>query len=79
MDKSFADTSSIDYYDMLGCSPHSDPDQIHAEYRQRARTCHPDKSTNNSIKWNQIREAYEVLGNPQIKAQYDRWRSARLP
>ncbi|KAI9500547.1 DnaJ sub C member 12 [Coemansia spiralis] len=76
-------TSIADYYDVLGCSPHSDADQIHTEYRQRARLCHPDKTTNAKTteehNWTMVREAYEVLGNPQTKAQYDRWRAARLP
>ncbi|KAJ2403318.1 DnaJ sub C member 12 [Coemansia sp. RSA 2559] len=100
MNMGFTETLDVpppDYYDVLGCSPFSDPDQIHTEYRQRALLCHPDKErasnssscscststravvTENDSQWNRIREAYEVLGNPHTKAQYDRWRSARLP
>ncbi|KAJ1991799.1 DnaJ sub C member 12, partial [Coemansia thaxteri] len=67
-----------DYYDVLGCNPHSDHDQIHAEYRHRALSHHPDKASSRTG-WDQIREAYEVLGDPHRRAQYDRWRSSRLP
>ncbi|KAJ2807921.1 DnaJ sub C member 12, partial [Coemansia furcata] len=70
---------SAEYYDVLGCGPHSDHDQIHAEYRHRALLFHPDKNGDNNGDWNRIREAYEVLGDPQRRAQYDRWRASRLP
>ncbi|KAJ2753650.1 DnaJ sub C member 12 [Coemansia aciculifera] len=69
-----------EYYDVLGCGPHSTHDQIHAEYRHLALQFHPDKKlTAKRDNWNQIREAYEVLGDPQRRAQYDRWRASRLP
>ncbi|KAJ2460827.1 DnaJ sub C member 12 [Coemansia sp. RSA 2424] len=73
------------YYDVLGCGPHSDHDQIHAEYRHRARQFHPDKMQQPSSQgqsrdeWDRIREAYEVLGDPQRRAQYDRWMASRIP
>ncbi|KAJ1728807.1 DnaJ sub C member 12 [Coemansia sp. Benny D160-2] len=78
---------TVDYYDVLGCSRDSEPDQIRAEYLQRARKWHPDKAGSQRepgggpavAQWNRIREAYEVLGDARTKAQYDRWRSARLP
>ncbi|KAJ2659278.1 DnaJ sub C member 12 [Coemansia sp. RSA 1200] len=84
-DQFSSSSPTTDYYDVLGCSRDSEPDQIHAEYLQRARKWHPDKASQRdpdgpaSTQWNQIREAYEVLGNARTKAQYDRWRSARLP
>ncbi|KAJ2060223.1 DnaJ sub C member 12 [Coemansia sp. S2] len=69
-----------EYYDVLGCGPHSTHDQIHAEYRHLALQFHPDKKQPTKIdNWNLIREAYEVLGDPQRRAQYDRWRASRLP
>ncbi|KAJ2339530.1 DnaJ sub C member 12, partial [Coemansia sp. RSA 2618] len=73
---------TVDYYDILGCNPHSDNDQIQTEYRVRARQVHPDKSSmkaGGGNEWNQVREAYEVLSDPVSRAQYDRWRKAKLP
>ncbi|KAJ1818748.1 DnaJ sub C member 12 [Coemansia sp. RSA 2611] len=70
---------STDYYDTLGCNPHSTLSQIHAEYRQLALQHHPDKNPVQVDAWDQIREAYETLGNEQRRAQYDRWRASRLP
>ncbi|KAJ2739313.1 DnaJ sub C member 12 [Coemansia sp. Cherry 401B] len=70
----------LDYYEVLGCHPRSDNAQIQTEFRARARKIHPDKRPdNNHSQWTQVNEAYGVLGDPVRRAQYDRWRAARLP
>ncbi|KAJ2496618.1 DnaJ sub C member 12 [Coemansia sp. RSA 1972] len=70
---------TADYYDVLGCNQYSSIDQIQTEYRTRARHVHPDKRTKMDNEWDCVREAYEVLSDPATRAQYDRWRAAKLP
>ncbi|KAJ2145807.1 DnaJ sub C member 12 [Coemansia sp. RSA 678] len=70
---------TADYYDVLGCNQYSSIDQIQTEFRSRARLAHPDKRTKMDNEWDCVREAYEVLSDPAARAQYDRWRAAKLP
>ncbi|KAJ2123340.1 DnaJ sub C member 12 [Coemansia sp. RSA 720] len=70
---------TADYYDVLGCNQHSSIVQIQTEFRTRARHVHPDKRTVRDNEWDCVREAYEVLSDPASRAQYDRWRAAKLP
>ncbi len=37
---------SEDFYSLLGCDPSSSEEQILAEFKARAKNCHPDKCTN---------------------------------
>ncbi|KAJ2790044.1 hypothetical protein H4R20_007078 [Coemansia guatemalensis] len=77
----------MDYYDILNCAPDTPIAQIHSEYRRLALQYHPDKATNISQqqqskhqqKWNDVQEAYNVLSDPVQRAQYNRWRTSRLP
>ncbi|KAJ2718240.1 hypothetical protein GGI07_005833 [Coemansia sp. Benny D115] len=73
-----AQTQTPDFYDVLRCSPRSTKDEIHKEYRRLALQHHPDK-TNDTARWDEIRQAYDILGNEQKRAQYDRWRMSKLP
>ncbi|KAJ1897910.1 hypothetical protein LPJ66_003083, partial [Kickxella alabastrina] len=66
-----------DYYDILRCFPQSTQKQIHQEYKQLALQHHPDKVAGDS-QWYDIRQAYDVIGDPQKRAQYDRWRMSEL-
>src|SRR5262249_26511616 len=48
------------------------PDTIHRVYRLMAQRFHPDnQETGNEIRFRQIREAYDVLSDPEKRAQYD--------
>ena len=69
----------LDYYKVLGVSKGSDEKEIKRAYRKLAREYHPDKNPGNKAaeeKFKQINEAYEVLGNPDNRAKYDRLGSA---
>ncbi|MFQ5398377.1 MAG: DnaJ C-terminal domain-containing protein [Anaerolineae bacterium] len=64
-----------DYYKILGVSRDADEKQIKRAYRRLAREYHPDKNQGNKAaeeKFKEINEAYEVLGNPDNRAKYDR-------
>ena len=61
-----------DYYDNLGVAKNASPDEIKRAYRKLAQQYHPDKG-GDPEKFKQINEAYQVLSDPQKRAQYDRF------
>ncbi len=67
--------SFIDYYQLLGLTPLSTPDQIKQAFRQLARHYHPDVAGKSATEQFQlIHEAYQVLIDPQKRSHYDkRW------
>ncbi|MGB8266029.1 MAG: molecular chaperone DnaJ [Candidatus Velthaea sp.] len=73
---------AADYYDVLGVPRDADENQIKRAYRQLARVHHPDVAADKSTaehKFKEINEAYEVLSDPQKRANYDRFGSAGGP
>lgn len=63
-----------DYYNILGVNRSSSPDEIKKAYRKLALKYHPDKSggdPESEKRFKEIAEAYEVLGNPKKKSEYD--------
>ena len=63
-----------DYYQTLGVDRNASAEQIKKAYRKLARKYHPDVSTEPDAqdKFKEISEAYDVLGNADKKAEYDR-------
>jgi molecular chaperone DnaJ len=61
-----------DYYDILGVSRGAPDDEIKRAFRRLAHQHHPDKG-GDSIKFKEINEAYQVLGNKERRAQYDQF------
>jgi len=63
-----------DYYQILHVHPSAKPEVIRAAYKRLSRKYHPDinKSPDATRRMQEINEAYEILNNPQKRAEYDR-------
>jgi len=63
-----------DYYETLGVKRDASPDDLKKAFRHLARKYHPDLNKGSreaEEKFKEINEAYQVLSDPQKKAQYD--------
>ena len=68
-----------DYYTVLGVERDASDNDIKVAYRGLARKYHPDVAkdkTTAETHFKEINEAYEVLGDPQKRQQYDRFGTA---
>jgi molecular chaperone DnaJ len=59
-----------DYYAVLGIPKEATADDIKKAYRDLAKQYHPDKG-GDAEKFKELGEAYDVLSDPQKKAEYD--------
>lgn len=65
-----------DYYEVLGVAKSASQDEIKKAYRKLAMQYHPDKNPGNKEaeeKFKEAAAAYDVLGNTEKKAKYDRF------
>ncbi len=63
-----------DYYSILGVSRNASGKEIKKAYYEKAKVCHPDIAKDDpkaAKKFQEISEAYEVLGDESKKAEYD--------
>jgi curved DNA-binding protein len=68
--------TSKDPYDILGVSRTATADEIKRAYRRLAKETHPDRNPGDktgALRFKEVRAAYEVLGDPQRRDQYDRF------
>lgn len=66
--------SSKDYYDILKITPHATQNEVKSAYYKLSLQYHPDKNKSGYAKqkFHDISEAYEVLGNHELRKNYDR-------
>lgn len=64
-----------DLYEILGVSKDASDSEIKKAFRRRARELHPDvnKAADAEDKFKELNEAYDVLSDPNKRAQYDRF------
>jgi molecular chaperone DnaJ len=65
-----------DYYQILGISRESEPDEIKKAFRKLALQYHPDRNSEDASaeeRFKEVNEAYSVLSDPEKRAQYDRF------
>lgn len=64
-----------DYYDVLDVPRNASQDDIKRAFRRKAREYHPDMNKNSGAeeRFKEVNEAYEVLGDTQKRAAYDRF------
>src|SRR5204862_4293035 len=63
-----------DYYETLGVPKTASEDEIRSAFRYLARKYHPDVAKDKKAaeeKFKEIKEAYEVLGDPKKRKKYD--------
>lgn len=72
-------TELKDYYQILGVARDATTEEIRKAYRNKAKRYHPDVNPAQDAheKFIEISEAYEVLRDPETRANYDRlWQNA---
>lgn len=75
------DPSATGYYERLGVDPTASREEIRRAFRAIARETHPDRNPDDpgaAERFRRAKEAYDVLSNPERRADYDaRRRSGR--
>ena len=62
-----ADSSFVDYYEVLQISPNAQPETIQRVYRLLAQLYHPDnKESGDETLFEQVLQAYRVLSDPDV-------------
>lgn len=62
------------YYELLGIPRDAGPERIKKAFRKKAVELHPDtgnKKSNSSMEFINLKTAYQILGDPFLRQQYD--------
>lgn len=60
------------FYEILGISRNCSQEEIISAYRRKVIEVHPDKG-GDSITFQNVRKAYNILSNPEMRKNYDIW------
>ena len=71
-----APDARVDYYALLGVKPTASREEITRAFRARSKDVHPDVSpdADAAVQFQRLARAYDVLGDAQARAEYDRRR-----
>ncbi len=75
-------TLDHDLYGLLEVAADAEVPEIKRAFRTRARQLHPDRNPDDPASaeaFGQVREAYRILSDPDLRAEYDRRRTAGSP
>lgn len=61
----------MSHYETLGVDKTATQDEIKKAYRKLSKQYHPDMSGGDDAKFKEIAAAYDILGDPQKRQQYD--------
>ena len=77
-DEAIPEPEEPNYYDILQIGPQAESETIYRVYRIMAARFHPDNpETGNTEKFLLLKTAYEVLSDPDRRAQYDERRQKK--
>lgn len=71
-----ATVAKADYYEVLGVERDASEQELKSAYRKQALKYHPDRNPGDEAaeeKFKEASEAYQVLGDPDKRAAYDRY------
>jgi hypothetical protein len=69
-----------DLYRILGVLPLASPQEIRSNWREAAKAVHPDRAGGSNEQFQAIKRAYDVLGTPRQRVEYEqRWRLELAP
>jgi curved DNA-binding protein CbpA len=71
-------SEDVDFYEVLQISPNAEPETVQRVFRLFAQRFHPDnRETGDSARFRAVQEAYNVLSDPEQRAQFDIVRGQR--
>lgn len=68
--------NKADYYELLGVNRTANEEELKKAYRKAAMRFHPDRNPGDKAaeeKFKELSEAYQILSDPEKRAQYDRF------
>jgi len=70
--------SDADHYAALGLGKDATPEDVKRAYRARAQRAHPDRKGGDPDAFRSIQKAYDVLGDAERRARYDKGEKDRV-